>query len=222
MNHVVLRVEHILQIAGKRVEAIVRVTLSFFFDDAHSALSTGVSSRALAAFMIHYVHSFNFYSTVYAWNKYVRANGLVFFDVSSNTLLFTFLVSLTLSRRKLAQSVVVLDFFVRKNLLAAELLVVANKLHIFKLLFDFFFNVDKAGLVAEHRALTCFFRELVETNLVEPIVALLALPWVQKDGLAQGTQELGLHLICADHVLRIHAERHALEVVRGLAHRIRS
>jgi hypothetical protein len=154
----------------------VSTFLCFFLDNAHSAFSTSVGAFTFTALMIYNVHSLDLHSAVDARYKYVRADSLVFFDIPSDTLLFAFLESLTLCWSKLARDVVVLHFLVGENLLAAESLVVADKLHVFQLLLYLFLHVDEAGFIAEHRTLPCFFCKLVETDLVKSIVTFFALP----------------------------------------------
>jgi len=57
-------------------------------------------------------------------------------------------------------------------------LVIADKLHVFELFFDFFFNIDETRFVAEHGTLASFFGELVETDLMKAVVALFTFPWI--------------------------------------------
>ena len=57
-------------------------------------------------------------------------------------------------------------------------MVVADKLHVFELFLHILFNIDETWFVAEHRTLASFFGKFVETDLMEAVVALLTLPWI--------------------------------------------
>ena len=71
-----------------------------------------------------------------------------------------------------------LHLFVAKHLLTAQTLVVADKLGVLQLPFNFFLHVNEFWLVTHHGALASLFGKLIETDLVVPISAHLALPRV--------------------------------------------
>lgn len=205
LNNVVFTLEHILQVAGESVETIMRVLLSFFLHNGHSALAARVSSLAPFRLVGHYVHPLYFHAAVDARHKHIRTHRLVLVNVFSNALSFALLKAVTLDKRILAVLIVRLDLCVRQDLLAPQVLVVADEGHRSELLFDISFDVDEFGVVAHHGALTGFLCEFIQTHLVEAIAALLALPRVDQDGLAQGTQQFGFHFVGPSaNVPRIH------------------
>lgn len=130
LDNVVLGVQHVLQVSCKSIEAIVAISLGFFLYDTHAALTTSVCAIAILSFVVDYVHSFYFYSAVYARHEHIWANGLVLFNVPSYALLLAFLKSFALCWRVFANSVVVLDLFVAEHLLATKVLIIANELHV--------------------------------------------------------------------------------------------
>jgi hypothetical protein len=85
-------------------------------------------------------------------------------------------------------------------------LIVADELHALELLLDLFFYTYEAWFTAHHWALACFFCELVETNLVEAVLALFALPGINENCLAKGAKQFGFNLVAAYNIFRVHAE----------------
>ena len=65
---------------------------------------------------------------------------------------------------------------------ATQRLVLALKLHCLQLLLHLFLDADEAWLLALHGALASLLCKLVETDLVEPFLALLALPGLDENG----------------------------------------
>ena len=189
-----------MKITSQSVETIMGVALSFFLNNTHTALTARVSASAITSLMVDDVHTLYLDATVNTWNKNVWTNCLMLLDVSSNTLLFALREGFTFCGCELANSVVVLHFFVGQNLLTAKVLVITNKLHIFKLLFHLLFNVNEARFAAKHGTLTGFFGKFVETDLVKAVVALLTLPRVNKNSLAKGAQKFRFNLTSTDHI----------------------
>lgn len=75
-------------------------------------------------------HALYFDTTVNTWHEHVRTDSLMLLNVFPDALLFALGKGLALCRRKLADRIVVLNLFVRQNLLAAETLIIAHKLHV--------------------------------------------------------------------------------------------
>lgn len=71
-----------------------------------------------------------------------------------------------------------LHVVVAESQMTAQVFVFAVKLHRVQLLLDFFANVDEARLFALERTLASFSRKLIQTHLMEPVLALFALPRV--------------------------------------------
>jgi len=82
-------------------------------------------------------------------------------DILPNALGLALGKRFTLDGGILANRVMVFYFLIGQHFLAAQRLIVADKLHALKLLFDLFFHADESRFAAHHGALACFFCELV-------------------------------------------------------------
>ena len=76
---------------------------------------------------------------------------------------------------------------VAQRSLAAQALILTLKLHGEQLLLDLLLDADEARLFALHRALSRLLSELVQTDLMESLFALLTFPGIHEDGRAEGT-----------------------------------
>jgi len=83
---------------------------------------------------------------------------------------------------------------------------VADKLHTLELLLYLFFYADETRFTAHHRALACFLCELVETNLVEAVLAFFTLPRLYQNRLTKSAKQLGFYLVAAYYIFGVHAE----------------
>ncbi len=95
---------------------------------------------------------------------------------------FTLCKCLALNRLKVTYLVMTLNLIITQYHVTSKVLVLAVESHGVEFFLNLLPYVDKAGLFALKRALAGFSRKLIETNLVEPILALFALPGVFQDG----------------------------------------
>ncbi len=77
------------------------------------------------------------------------------------------------------------NLIIAQRQITPKVLVLAVESHQSQFLLNLFSYVNKTGLFALEWALAGFSRKLIETNLVEPILALFALPRIFQDGRAQ-------------------------------------
>ena len=126
--------------------------------------------------MLHYFYPLHLLSTVNARHQNVRTSGFVFIYFPTNALGFARKEGFALDGRVRTVLIVILHFCVGEHCLAAKCVVVAHELHITQLLVYFFFYRDELWVFALHWALSCLFREFVQTDLVKAAMALFALP----------------------------------------------
>jgi hypothetical protein len=77
---------------------------------------------------------------------------------------------------------VVLNLAVLKDLVAAERVVLALKLHFLKFFLDFLLNTEEFRFLALHRALSRFIEEFLKAFVVESVLAAFALNRVHQNG----------------------------------------
>ena len=109
-----------------------------------------------------------------------------------------------------------LNFKVAEGHHAAETSILAFKLHSIQLLFDFLLDGDEARFLALHWALARLLGKLVKTDLVEALLALLALPGLDKNGGAECTEQVFGDLVTAHDIPPVQSEAHSLEIIHGL------
>lgn len=133
-------------------------------------------------------------------------------DIFTNALSFALCKSFTFYRGEFANEIVFLYFIIAKYFITSKGLIVAHKLHRQQLFFNFLFYVYKSGFRAHHRALTSFFSESIQTDLMESVLALFAFPRIYKYRLAKCAKQFWLYLLVAHNVFGVHAKGHALEI----------
>ena len=110
INNIVFGSKHVLEVACQGVETVVRISHSFFFNNGHAALATGVCASAVVLLVVHYVHSLHFCSTVNAWDQYIRTCCLMLVNLASNALGLAFGIRFALHRLEMAKLIVILNF----------------------------------------------------------------------------------------------------------------
>ncbi len=178
----VLRCKHILQVASQCIETVMRAFLSLFAVNRHSTFVASVGARAIVLLVVHNVKSLYFLVAVNARDHYIGTGCLMQIYIFPECLSFTFGKRLALNRLKIALLVMTLHHIIAQRQITSKVLVLAVELHGSEFFLNLFPYVDKAGFFALERALPGFSRKLIQTNLVEPILALFALPGVFQDG----------------------------------------
>jgi len=179
-----------LKIAGQCIETVMRASLGLFSVDGHPALVALVGARATVLLMVHDVEPLDFLVAVNARHHHIGTCCLVQIYIFAQGLGLALGESFALYRLIVAVLIVGLHVVVAEGQEAAQVFVFAVELHRVELLLDFFANVDEARLFALERTLACFSRKLIQTHLMEPVLALFALPWVLQNGRAQSTQKV--------------------------------
>jgi hypothetical protein len=134
----------------------------------------------------------------------MRTYGLMLALLFPDALGLAHLIGRALDYGILAFGIVELCFLVGKDFVAAEVIVGALELHLLQLLLHLLLDRDEARLLALHWTLASLAAELIQTTLVEPILALFALHWVHKDGMTEDTEQVLLDLCVGEHVTGVH------------------
>ena len=202
-----------MQVARQRVEAIVRVALHFFLHDRHAALAARVRTFTPFCFVLHDVHPLDWLAAVDARHLDVGTDRLMLLYVFPYGFGLALRVGDALGDSVVALEIVALNLVVAENLGAAHFGIVAHELHTGKFFLDFLLDRDEAWLGTHHGTLACFLGEFVQADLMKSTVALFALPGLDQDRLTQRTKQILPNLLrAAEHIARVHRERHSFEI----------
>lgn len=200
VDDVVLALEHIGQVAGKRREAIVAGPLRLALLNRHAALEAVVRPFALHLLVLYDIHPLHHHATVDARHGDVGADCLVSLYFCANAFGFALVVTLAFHWLVAALRIMLRDLRVAQYFVAAHQVVPALELHLLQLFLDLLFDAKESRVRALHRALACFVVKLLEAFVMETALAGSALDWVHENGLAESAEILSLQLILCEQV----------------------